>query len=244
MLLSSAFFIEADRWRAPFALTDDEARHAVAARRVRPGDEVSALDGQGRSGLFRVTDVGKARVGLELVAERRHERAPLQLVLALGFTKAGRRDYLLEKAAELGVAEIVYFSAARSVGEAGPDPKPVWFERLKAGCKQSGNPFLPRLSMTRGGVRTLASLPGEFASRHVACPRQGAAPLDPAATLAQPGRHLVVLGPEGGLDQGEQDVLLDAGFAPLSLGSFILRAETAALMLASLFAWANARSGV
>jgi len=235
----NSFFLAPALWREPFCLEGDEARHLARVLRARPGDTVRLFDGAGRWGLFRITAIGKKEIGLEKLEEHFVPAPESSLTLAVGWSKSLRRGFLLEKAVELGAGAVWFWQAARSQGEAPEEGKEGWERQLAAAAKQCGAVRLPEIRTFAGPEQLIKESAG-FASRVLCWERESAAVLSPEA-LIRPGRNIAVLGPEGGLDDGEADLFTTAGFAPASLGPSILRFETAAFFVLSLRLWAASR---
>lgn len=234
----NSYHLPPDQWPADADATSvldgSEARHLLGVLRARPGDELRLFDGAGRHGLFRLVSAqGKARAELSVVSLD-FEPAPVRgVTLALGWNKSARRDWLLEKAVELGALGLVFWQAARSQGEVPAGPKDSWRETCVQAAKQCSAAWLPELSVLQGGVDALARIAGDFDGCYVLYEKAGPEQLLEPARLAS-GRSLVVLGPEGGLDEREAAALQAAGFAALSLGPRPLRWETAALSCLAL----------
>lgn len=233
------FFLPAAAWREPIELLGTEATHAVRVLRLAPGDSLRLIDGAGRTGLCRIERVGKNRLHLLLIEERLVSPPATRLHLAPAFSKSARRGYLIEKAAELGAFGLIFWKAARSQGDMPDAPKDSWLAQATAGAKQSASAYVPRLD-TAPSLAALIARAESFDARFVALePAYGATTPTPG-DLSRPGDVVLVLGPEGGLTPGEAETLLQAGFAPLSLGPSVLRLETAALAALSLWHWARA----
>ena len=232
------FFLEPEAWKSPWRLAGAEAAHAIKTLRLGPDDEVRLLDGRGRQGRFRITGVSKRELSLEPVEITEHPRPARQAWLALGWNKAARRGWLLEKAVELRAGGLLFWQARRSQGRVPEVPKDGWTASLVAGAKQSVNPWLPELGVLPGGADELARAGKDFDHRLLLWENRDCARLDPAR-LARPGRTLFVLGPEGGLEDDEAALLIQAGFEAVGLGPGVLRWETAALLALGLSWWAT-----
>ena len=230
------------RFHCPVPLTPGEeialppgpARH-VQVLRLQPGDALTLFHGgaDGPGGEFEatVTRMGRsevlARIGTHHAVEREAARA---VHLLAGITANERMDWLVEKATELGVASITPLLAERSVlklkGERADKKLAHWQAVAVAACEQCGRNRVPTLHP----AQTLADwlqAPPQGGQRLLLSLRPGTQPLHTAA----PGHaDLVFLsGPEGGLSSTEEDLALAHGFAPVTLGPRVLRAETAPL---------------
>lgn len=229
------FYLPPDQWRAPWSLKGQEARHLVKVLRIRPGEKIRMVNGVGDEGIFTVTGTDKNAVHLTPDTLTRHERPGGRVTLALGYTKALRRSWLLEKAVELEAAALWFWEAEYSQVPLPDDIKENWHAQMEAGAKQSANPWLPELRTVQGGVAGLIAEKKNFDRAFFLWEDEAGRMLDPAE-LALPGDSLVVIGPEGGFSPTEAAHLTDAGFVSASLGKRILRWETAALLCLGL-AW-------
>lgn len=233
------FFLAPDRWHEPYILQGDDVHH-LRVLRLKPGDEVRMLDGQGREGAFRLVSCGKREATLTLIREWTHPRPTSGVILAAGWTKAARRSFLLEKAVELGAAGVWFWQAERSQFPVPDDVKDTWSAQLVAGLKQCRNPWLPSLRTLSGGLVELVHAADSLnvSVRHVLLedtlkPSRALTP----ELLAAPGLTLCVLGPEGGFSPREAQFLQAQHFLPLTLGRRVLRWETAALLCLGLHWW-------
>lgn len=234
------FFLEAGAWGDSCVLEGDDAHHLLRVLRLKEGEDIRLLDGQGREGAFRIVRCGKGRAELKQLEVWHHPRPQSGLVLAAAWTKAARRSWIFEKAVEFGAAGIWFWQAERSQFPVPEEPKESWRGQLIAGAKQCHNPWLPALRTLPGGAGELIALSQQegFAHRHVLLestlgPSRMLGPED----LAGPGLTLCVIGPEGGFSPGEAEALQQAGFAGFSLGRRVLRWETAAVLCLGLHWW-------
>jgi 16S rRNA (uracil1498-N3)-methyltransferase len=232
------FHLPAEHWREPYAIEGREAKHALKVMRLATGDTVRLMDGKGRSGEFEITACSKSRVELAPISITNHEKPACRVRLAVGWVKSSRRAWLLEKAVELGAHELIFWQGEYSQGRVPEEPKDTWREKLTEAMKQCANPWLPELAVMPGGAAELARRSSGYEHRYLLWEAQDERPslIDPHKAGA-PGDSLLVIGPEGGIAPHEVQTFLDAGFIPASLGSRILRYETAALACLSLAWW-------
>ena len=230
-----AFFLPPEEFHEPFVLTGGAAHHCARVLRKAAGEQVRVFDGTGREGVFTIDAVGKDRVALSPVSLAAVPPPPGAVHLAAGFSRSARRDFFLEKAVELGASGILFWQAARTQGRMPDAPKDAWTAGLVAAAKQCGAARLPGLEVAPGGAAGLvAACRDRFDRRYllwedVSCRRRLR-----VDDVAAPGEALFVLGPEGGLTDAEATLFIDAGYAPVSLGSRVLRWETAALAVLAL----------
>ena len=234
------FYLPPEQWQPPFCLEGQEARHITRTLRLKSGAELRLLDGVGREGVFRIESVRRERVECALLSEITHPASECRAILAVAWSKAVRRGFFLEKAVELGAAEIWCWQARRSQGRMPDDIRKSWLGQLVAGLKQCGNPYLPQVRAFPGGARELAAHAPENQRILLQEPGWGCPMLD-LARLGRQGDTVYVIGPEGGFDPQEAEMLISAGCTPASLGERPLRWETAAIMCLSLHQFCAAR---
>ena len=227
---------------AEIDLPPGAARH-VQVLRLQPGDGITLFhggqDADSPGGEFDATvlRMGRSDVRVQVGAHHAIEReAPRAVHLLAGITANERMDWLVEKATELGVASITPLVAERSVlklkGERAEKKLAHWQAVAVAACEQCGRNRVPVVHDAvdlAGWVRAQAPLQAQ-GTRLLLSLRAGTAPLPTAAALSPPSGPVVFLsGPEGGLSGAEEDLALQHGFAPVTLGPRVLRAETAPL---------------
>jgi len=218
------------------SLPPGAARH-VQVLRLQPGAVITLFNGEGGEFEATVTRMGRSDVDVEVGVHHAVEReAPRAIHLLAGITANERMDWLVEKATELGVTSITPLVAERSVlklkGERAEKKLAHWQGVAVAAAEQCGRNRVPLVHPAVALGDWLARPTAEGA-RCVLSLAQGTRSLAEAVVGHEP---LVVLsGPEGGLSPAEEALALGAGFVPVTLGSRVLRAETAPLaVLAAL----------
>ncbi|WP_313077529.1 16S rRNA (uracil(1498)-N(3))-methyltransferase [Melaminivora sp.] len=214
-------------------LPPEAARH-VQVLRLQPGDALTLFNGEGGQWSAIVARMGRSEVLADVVEHQAVEREAARAVhLVVGMPANERMDWLVEKATELGAASIQPVAAARSVlklsGERAQRRQAHWQAIAVAACEQSGRNRVPPVHAPLPLAEWLrtAPAPGPGDARLVLSLRDDSRPLAQAAGAA--GVLRVLHGPEGGLTAQEEDAARGQGFAPASLGSRVLRAETASV---------------
>ena len=233
----NSFYFPSDYWPTlvgdTAVLKGNEARHMLIVLRTEAEQTVRLFDGQGQDGLFRVKEISKDRALLEALQINYYPAPESGITLAIGWGKSKRRNYLLEKAVELKGLGIAFWSARRSQGQTPELPKEPWHDKCVQAAKQCGNPYLPVLTTLPGGIKSLLEFSQDFDHCYLAWESDEADSVLTPANL-RGGKSLVVIGPEGGLDEKEAQALIGGGFSPVTLGNSILRWETAATYCLSL----------
>jgi len=233
----NTFFLSPDKWPAvpgeSVLLDGTEARHMLTVLRTDKDQTVRLFDGQGNDGLFRVESVSKRKAVLEALELSSHSLPSSGVTLAIGWGKSKRRNYFFEKLVELKGLGVAFWKAHRSQGSLPSDSKDAWNEKCLQAAKQCGNPHLPNIRVLTNGLDELVEFTSEFDQCFLAWESDEATvPLSPASLSN--GKSLVIIGPEGGLEQREAQKLIDADCRPVTLGESILRWETAASYCLSL----------
>ena len=215
-----------------------EGRHAVEVLRLEPGERVRVGDGQGTVAEGEVVSAGAQ--GLRVAVSARFEvPAPQpEFVLVQALPKGDRGPLAVDLATELGVDRIVPWTASRCVTRWREDrvAKGVakWRAAARAASKQSRRPRVPEVTEPMS-TREVCGLLGD-ADLAVVLHEQARRPMA-GLTVPDTGTVAVVVGPEGGLTDGEVVAFRAAGAEPVRLGAEVLRTSTAgAAALAALSA--------
>lgn len=216
-------------------LAGPEGHHAATVQRLRVGEELVVGDGRGALATGVVTGVGRSTLELQVTA-RRYEQPPApRLVVVQAIAKGDRGELAVQAMTEVGVDEVVPWSAARSVakwrGERGERAWQRWALTAREAAKQARRPWLPALSAatpTPAVTARLSAAAAGFVLHEEATARLTEVGL-PAA-----GDIVLVIGPEGGVSPKELAGFEAAGAVPVRLGSTVLRTSTAGVAALSV----------
>lgn len=212
-------------------LPPEAARHAQRVLRLRVNDAVQVFDGQGNAFDGRIIEMTGKRVALhELQACMAEAEPSLHITLAQAMCSSEKMDWVVQKATELGVAEIQPVQTQRSVAKltAERTEKRIahWRNVAIAACEQCGRNALPQLHAPADFGAWLAQERSQAMAKFVLQPES------PVALHKQPqpqGGAILLVGPEGGFDENEIRMAQLAGFTSIRLGKRVLRTETAAM---------------
>lgn len=219
-------------------LDGPEGHHASTVRRIRPGEEVWLADGTGGLAECTVVAAGPDRLDLRVVRHRLLEPPSPRVVVAQALPKGDRGELAVELMTELGVDEILPWAAARCVakwqGARVLRGLARWRGAARAAAKQARRARVPTITepmSTRELCQRVAA-----AGRAVVL-HESAGPSLASLDLPTAGELILIVGPEGGLTDGELTVLRAAGAEAARLGPTVLRTSTAgAAALAALSA--------
>ena len=236
------FFMEGQPLDVPVLhLVDENFQHAKVLR-LKPGEQLLVCDGMGREALCTVSAVGASDIAL-VVVECRPSRteAAVQVSVYMAFPKADKLEHVIQKATELGAYEIVAFPSARCVSR--PDDKSLkkkqerWQKIAASAAEQSGRGRIPQVVIL-GSYKEALSRAAQADKALLFYENEHATTLRMALEDGSWKTVSLVTGPEGGLDESEVTQAREAGLSVCTLGSRILRCETAPLCALSAVMYA------
>lgn len=212
-------------------LDEETSKHTVQVLRMGTGERLLLTDGKGNTAEAEITSAHKKQCSVRIISFKHIGRAAPALTIAISLVKnASRFEWFLEKATELGTAEIIPLLCERT------EKQHYRYDRFLNICKsamlQSAQSWLP-----------LVHEPIQFADciRSAAQEQKFIAHCLPEdkKDLASSwdssfNSHIILIGPEGDFTEKETHAALDAGFIPVSLGPTRLRTETAGMYVAAV----------
>ena len=243
------FYVSPENWDFhALAMRGSEAHHARDVLRIKAGEKLVLFNGQGRELTAEVIDPGGDEIRLRKLHEA--ETAPLRCRIVLGqaIPKRKNMELIVQKAVEIGAAEIAPIISARTIvqldSESIAQKQSKWRQISVEAAKQCGQNWLPRLHPPRkleeffsGGIE------GAFDLRLIGSLQPGAQNLK--KLLAEyscehgnrPRSVLMLIGPEGDFTPAELGLARCHGCQPITLGPIILRVETAAIYCLSILSY-------
>jgi 16S rRNA (uracil1498-N3)-methyltransferase len=212
------------------SLGEDQAHKLRAVLRLGPGAVVAGFNARDGEFLCRIVELRRGEGRLSVERRLRAPEPEPDLWLVFAPIKRARLDWLVEKAAELGVSALVPVWTERT------QPERLNLDRLGAhavaAAEQSGRLSVPALYPPEKLARLVAEWPAE---RHLyVCDETGGGV--PIATVKAGYPAALLIGPEGGFGETELDALGKLSFATrVGLGPLVLRAETAAIAALAVF---------
>jgi 16S rRNA (uracil1498-N3)-methyltransferase len=210
-------------------LGGQDGRHAAVVRRIRPGEMIMVGDGRGRGVRGRVVEVSKAALVIEVsqtLTEPPSRR--VRFIAAQALVKGDRAELAVEMLTELGIDEIVPWTASRSVvrwtAERADKSLARWRAAVREAAKQCRRLRIPAVAdpvstselVARVGSADLALVLHEDATESLA-----------TIDLPVAGSVLMIIGPEGGVAPDEFGALVGAGARAVSVSDGVLRTSTA-----------------
>src|SRR5216684_3412917 len=223
-------------------LPKEQAHHIRNVLRLNIDEQLLLLDNSGGEILAAIAKIGKTGVEVRLIERRPGKNEPaVCIILCQGLLKSARFEWILEKGTELGVSVFAPILCRRSMAgleDAGPSKLQRWQRIIQEAAEQCGRSRLPELLPIRPLMHALNDIPqGALAlmpweeeqdqSLHNVLASQAAR--NQSTRADQSVTVVLFVGPEGGLMAEEVMLAQRYGVQVVSLGSRILRAETAAL---------------
>lgn len=215
-------------------LSDDDSYHIIKVMRMEIKDkiEVISLGVLYICEIFDLNSIVRCRV-VETLGEK--VRKIPKVTIAQALVKEQKMDYILQKAAELGVYEIIPTSCERSVVKAeGKEFKKIdrWRKVLKEASEQSKRNDIPLIEKICK-LDELKSL--DFTHKFICSVNEKSKTIKSVLSKVDiDDKILFVIGPEGGLSEKEEKLLMKSGFQAISFGDNVLRTETASLFILSV----------
>lgn len=224
------FFV--DKIEDTVELVGEEFEHAKNVLRLGNGDEVILLDNSGNEYTAVIATVEKKRMLLNVVrCEVGTREANADVCLLFGYLKnADKNEFIVQKAVELGVKRICVFSSEYSSAYMNANKLERLNKVSKEAAKQCLRATAPEVVYYDNFEGALNAAEG-YTNKVFACEFATESKCD-VATLQ--GSVAIVIGSEGGFSREEEVMANDKGFASITLGKRILRAETAAVALTSV----------
>ena len=237
-------FVEPEQWTpGELELVGEEAHHLRTVLRGKIGQNIEVFDGRGRAASAEIVSLERHAARVRILQQTHEPRPALALVLVLGMPREQKLDLVVQKATELGVARILPVQADHAVMQVRRDNEESKRERWQRialnAAKQCGAAWLPEIGPVQELEACLVALPGPVTSL-VCSLEPDAHPLREtlqAVRAGQPKTLAVLVGPEGDFSARERAVARNAGARPVSLGSRVLRSETAAIYILSVLTY-------
>jgi len=219
-------------------VTGKEAHHILDVMRLAVGDAVVAFDGTGREFAGVIRETGPKSLRIEITSTRAAlSPSGVRISLFQSIPKKEKMEYIIEKATELGVAEIVPLMTARTIirwDEAKRDKAADrWKKIAREASKQCGRSDVPMITEITGFRDAFLRIK-RYDRALIAALSDKTMPLKKALAEFTKGSIAVFIGPEGDFTAQEVEIATQYGCLPISLGSRILKSDTAGLALLAI----------
>ncbi|HAH88267.1 MAG TPA: 16S rRNA (uracil(1498)-N(3))-methyltransferase [Armatimonadetes bacterium] len=214
----------------------EQGRQIKNVLRLRAGDTVAAFDGSGQEFCVSLHFNGSQTTGNIISTCYPKTEPPVKITLVQGLPKGEKVEFILQKCTEIGISAFIFVESVRSVAQIPQERLKGRMERWRAIAKeaaeQSGRVCLPTVNGVSRFANALENVSGAGLiaweeERHRTLP-------DALERINPAGEVTLFIGPEGGWTPDEVSQAEAAGISSVSLGSRILRTETAAIVASAL----------
>ncbi|HHU77975.1 MAG: 16S rRNA (uracil(1498)-N(3))-methyltransferase [Caldicoprobacterales bacterium] len=230
------FFVEPEQISGSTAvIAGDDAHHIQNVLRLHIGEEIILCNGRGTDYRAVIQSMGKEQVRTELLSSEPSGTEPVTKVTLLqALPKASKMETVIQKCVELGMYELIPISTVRTVvrlanARDGEKKRIRWQRISEEAAKQSGRGIIPQIHTPVSFEETVAHLKSDLKIILWEEERENSLRKVLQGLIDRPASVAMLIGPEGGLDQKEADLARQHGWTTVSLGSRILRTETAGM---------------
>jgi 16S rRNA (uracil1498-N3)-methyltransferase len=242
------FYLPPDDWNPDaLALSGTEAHHARNVLRLQPGQKIVLFNGRGREITAEILSLDAREVALRKLHESVTQPLRCRITLGQAIPKGKNMDLIVQKAVEIGAAEIAPIISDRTIVRLGEEEaaqkQAKWQTIAIEAAKQCGQNWLPEVKTPRTLAQFFAEqhrfdlqLIGSLQSDALHL-KQILADFTAAHQQQRPTNVLMLIGPEGDFTPAELNLARTHGCRPITLGPIILRVETAAIYCLSVLSY-------
>ena len=233
------FFVSEEQINGENAYIEgSDVNHIANVLRMKPGEELLISVKGDWDYLCKIVDIETDRVNLKVLESMEQRELPVNITLLQGIPKSDKLEMIIQKAVELGVSEIIPVKTKRVVVKI--DEKKVdtkvnrWNAIAESAAKQSKRSIIPKVYEPMS-IDNALEIVKDFGVKLI--PYENADGIDKTRKILdnmdKTKNIAVFIGPEGGFEESEVEMIKDSGFEVITLGKRILRTETAGLALLS-----------
>lgn len=204
-----------------YQLNESESRHVCKVLRLKEGDFIGLLNGNGMLATAKITDANQKKCSVEIIERENEDAPPYSVHIAICPTKMNERmEWMIEKTTELGVTEITFLLSKNS------ERKAIKLERFEniaiSAMKQSKRLFLPKINDLTKVEQFIKTHPNGFIAHCYDGEKQSLLTIFDNSSP-------ILIGPEGDFTPEECELAKQNGYREITLGKNRLRTETAGL---------------
>ena len=224
-------------------LGKEDSYHIKKVMRMKLDDSIELVC-NGVCYIAKIIDINSELVRVEIIEEKdENPELGIKVTLVQSLVKEQKMDFIIQKATELGVSEIIPYEASRSVVKRnGKEDKKIvrWQTIAKEASEQSKRLVIPKINSILS-LNELVNL-DNYDVKILCTVRENSKNIkNVLSNIKTSDTMLVVVGPEGGFTEQEEDLMIENGFITVSLGNTVLRTETVALFLMSVIHYHDMR---
>ncbi|MDE0469673.1 MAG: RsmE family RNA methyltransferase [Candidatus Poribacteria bacterium] len=225
-------------------ITCSEHHHLCNVLRITPGETIRIIDGQGNVYTADVldTDIDQSLSEARILTHEFHPKGPCSLTLFQGLPKNDKMELILQKTTELGITQVVPMYSAYALQKPSQNRYERWHRVIVSATKQCKRAWLPELCNPQTFDMSLTQLKSFSLRLLFISPNHSGKPQTRhiktvLREVSTPATIALFVGPEGGFSDQEIAALVDSGCVPVTLGTNVLRTETAAIIAVAVAAY-------
>ena len=224
-------------------LSKDDSYHIKKVMRMRLNDKIELVSNK-VCYIAEIVDINSELVAVKIIEEKEENpELGIKVTLVQSLVKEQKMDFIIQKATELGVSEIIPYEATRSVVKRNDkETKKIarWQSIAKEASEQSKRVIIPKINEVLS-LDELIKL-DSYDVKILCTVRENSKNIkNVLSNVKTNDTMLFVVGPEGGFTEKEEEIMINNGFITISLGSSVLRSETVALFLMSVIRYHDMR---
>ncbi|UCH12642.1 MAG: 16S rRNA (uracil(1498)-N(3))-methyltransferase [Candidatus Omnitrophota bacterium] len=232
------FFIDKSNiTKEGLVITGKEAHHIRDVIRLKPDDSFIGFDKDGFQYICRIKNINKDKVKAVIERKQKSSLKMQDVTLACAIPKLSRMDYIVQKATELGVKNLIPMQTDRTevkLNEQRAKSKISHWKRIAIeSSKQCGRDQILKVSEIKKFGEVIKNS-NRYKTKLIPCIFDKTRPIKGVLSKLQSDAVLILIGPEGDFTSSEIELAINAGFIPVSLGPLVLRVDTAAIFALSL----------
>src|SRR6266481_2585792 len=242
------FYISPEEWQCPtLALRGSEAHHARDVLRMKAGEKIVLFNGRGREVTVEIAAFEDDEIRLRKLHEAQTAPLRCRIVLGQAIPKGKNMEMIVQKAVEIGAAEIAPIISDRTIvqldAESAAQKQSKWQQIAIEAAKQCGQNWLARVHPPKKLAEFFSASGRAFDLRLVGSLQPDAQQLKKILETYssehgdRPRSVLMLVGPEGDFTPAELSLARRHGCQPITLGPIILRVETAAIYCLSILSY-------
>ncbi len=235
------YFVE-QKIENQFTLSKDDSYHILKVMRMSLGNQIEIVS-NGKTYISEIICLEPFVVAKVVEEIEESQELPISVTLAQALVKEQKMDLILQKTTELGIDQVIPFQAMRSVVKIDKKEnkkRERWQKIVKEASEQSKRTMIPKVLGTMT-VTELLSLE-DYDVKLLCTVRENTKNIkNLLSNIVEGAKMIVVVGPEGGFTEEEEEQFIRSGFQTVSLGKSVLRTETAPIFIMSVVRYLSMR---